>query len=159
MPFKERGGMDREQTETDLTRSQQVFEEGDKFESSFLRLSDVVFWLSSGRHTHLLRTLPNDLRFGFAFQEENASCFKATVSPYDSEYQEHFFHAGRDVFQNDIALVHRARVITEWFKEHEDEVYPSSIALPIAGSQLHREFVGLFGEALKTVASASVKPT
>ena len=43
-----------------------------------------------GRHT-LVATLWNDLRLpsvGFAFMEENASCFKATASPHDSGYQE-----------------------------------------------------------------------
>ena len=41
--------------------------------------------------THLLRTFWNVPRFplvGFAFQEEKASCFRATDSPQDSVYHE-----------------------------------------------------------------------
>ena len=44
MPFEEREGMEGEHTpETDLTRHQQVLEEGGKFESSFLRLNRCCF--------------------------------------------------------------------------------------------------------------------
>ena len=39
VPFEVREGMEGENTpETDLTRHHQVFEEGDKYESSFMRL-------------------------------------------------------------------------------------------------------------------------
>ena len=64
--------------ETDLTSRHQVLEEGDKFESSFLRLEGCCF----------LALLRVDTLVGFAIQEENASYFKATDSPHDSVYQE-----------------------------------------------------------------------
>ena len=49
-----------------------------------------------------MRTLWNDLRLpsiGFAFQEENASCFKATASWQDSENQER--EDGEDYWRRD----------------------------------------------------------
>ena len=77
--------------ETDLTRHHQVLEEGDKFESSFFRLDRCCFLALLKEDTYLLWALWNSLRlptFGFAFQEENASCFKATASRQDSENRE-----------------------------------------------------------------------
>ena len=77
--------------ETDLTRHHQVLEEGDKFESPFLRLDRCCFLALLRVDTHLLWASWNDLRLplvGCAFQEENASCIKATASAHDSEYQE-----------------------------------------------------------------------
>ena len=68
--------------EMDLTRHRQVLEKGDKFESSFLRLDRLCFFSPESGHTRLVRALWNDLRLhsvGFAFQEENASCFKARI--------------------------------------------------------------------------------
>ena len=92
VPFEVREGMEGEHTaETDLTRCHWVLEEGDMFESSFLRLDRFCFLAFLRVDTHLLRALWNDLRLlsiVFAFQEENATCFKATASPQDSEYQE-----------------------------------------------------------------------
>ena len=80
VPFEERKGMEREHTpETDLTRCHQVLEEGNKFESSFLRLDTCCFLALLRVYTHLLWALWIDLRLhsvGFAFQKENASCFK-----------------------------------------------------------------------------------
>ena len=44
VPFKVREGMEAEHIpETDLTRCHQILEEGDKFESSFLRLQRCYF--------------------------------------------------------------------------------------------------------------------
>ena len=77
--------------ETDLIRYHQGLEEGDMFESSFLRLDRCCFLVLLRVDTHLLRTLWNDLKLPsirFAFQEENASSFKTTASPQDSENQE-----------------------------------------------------------------------
>ena len=76
---------------TPETRNHQVLEEGDKFESSFLRCDRCCFLAFLRVDTHLLQALWNDLRLPsvrFAFQEENASCFKATASPQHSENQE-----------------------------------------------------------------------
>ena len=91
VPFEVREGILGEHTpETFLTMYHQGLEEGDKFESSFLRLDRCFLVLPRG-DTHLLQALWNDLRLplvGFASQEENPSCFKATASPQDSEYQE-----------------------------------------------------------------------
>ena len=71
--------------EIDFTKHQKVLEEGNKFESSFLRL-DRCFLALLRVATYSLRALWNDPRLplvGFAFQEENASCFKASASPRD----------------------------------------------------------------------------
>ena len=73
-----------------LIRHHQVLEEGDKFESSFLRLDACCFLALIKVDTHLW-ALWNDPRLpsiGCAFQEKNASYFKATTSLQDSEYQE-----------------------------------------------------------------------
>ena len=72
--------------ETGLARCHRALEEGDKFESSILRLDRCCLALLKV-DIHLLWALWNDLRFpsaGFAFQEEKASCFRATASPQDS---------------------------------------------------------------------------
>ena len=45
-----------------MTRQHQVLEEGDKFESSFLRLDRCCFLVLLIVDTHLLRALWNDLR-------------------------------------------------------------------------------------------------
>ena len=91
VPFEVREGMEGEQTpEMDLTRHHRVLGEGDKFESSFLRLNRCCFLALLRVDIHLLWDLWNDLRLplvGFAFQEENVSCFKVTTSPQDSVYQ------------------------------------------------------------------------
>ena len=92
MPFEVREGMEGEHTpETDVTRCHQILEEGDKFESSLLRLDRSCILALLRVDTHLLWASWNDLRLplvGCAFQEENASCIKATASAHDSEYQE-----------------------------------------------------------------------
>ena len=92
VPFEVREGMEGEHTPVlDLIRHHQVLEEGDKFESSFLRLDRCCFLAPLRVDTHLLWALWNDLRLpsvGFAFQEENVSSSKATTSPQDSEYRE-----------------------------------------------------------------------
>ena len=75
--------------EKDLTKHHHVLEEGDKFESSFLRLDRCCFLALMRVDTHLLRDIWKELRFllvGFAFLEEKASCFSATASPEDSVY-------------------------------------------------------------------------
>ena len=84
VPFEDGVGMEAEHTpEIDVTRYHQIFEEGDKFESSILRL-DRCFSALLRKVTHLLRALWNELKCpsaGFAFQEEKGSRFKATASP------------------------------------------------------------------------------
>jgi len=58
VPFEERKGMEREHTpETDLARCHQVLEEGNKFESSFLRLDACSFLSLLRVYTHLLSAL------------------------------------------------------------------------------------------------------
>ena len=88
VPFEVREGMEGEHTPgMDFTRHHHVLEEGDKFENSFLRLDICCFLALLRVDTHLLWALWNDLRLlsvGFAFQEDNASCFKETASPQDS---------------------------------------------------------------------------
>ena len=91
VPFEVREGIEGEHTpETDLARHHQDVEEGDKFESPFLKLDRCCFLALMRVDTHLLWALWNELRLplvGFAFQEENATCFKAAASPQDLEYQ------------------------------------------------------------------------
>ena len=80
--------------EMDLTRCHHVLEERNKFQSSFLRLDRCCFLALLRVDTHLLRVLWNDLRLPSvrfevaSFQEENATCFKATAKPQDSENHE-----------------------------------------------------------------------
>ena len=87
--FEVREGIEREQTpEADLARCHQVLEEGDKFESSILRL-DRCFLALLRMDTYLLRTFgnaPRLLSVRFSFQEEKASCLKTNPSPQDSVY-------------------------------------------------------------------------
>ena len=82
VPLEGREGMGGQHTlETDLTRSHRVLEDGDKFESSFLRL-DRCFLALLRVDTHLLQAFWNVLRLPlvrFAFQEEMASCFRASL--------------------------------------------------------------------------------
>ena len=62
-PFEVRKGMEEEHTpETDLTRCHWVLEEGDKFESSFLRSNRCCFLALLKLDAHLLRALWNDPR-------------------------------------------------------------------------------------------------
>ena len=72
--------MEREHTPpTYLTSHHQLLEEGDQFEISFLRLDRCYFLALLRVDTHLLQALWNDLRLssvGFAFQKQNARCFK-----------------------------------------------------------------------------------
>ena len=72
--FEVMEGMEGEHAaETDLTRHEKVFEEGNKFESSILRLDRCCFLALLRVDIHLLWPLWNDLRLpsvGFAFQEE-----------------------------------------------------------------------------------------
>ena len=63
--------------------------EGDKFESSLLRLDRCCFLVNFKAGTHLLWTFQNVLRLpsiGLAFEEEKASYFRAIPSPQVSEY-------------------------------------------------------------------------
>ena len=56
MLFEVREGVEGEHIpETDLTRHHQVLEEGDKFESSFLRLDTCCFIVLLRVDTHMLR--------------------------------------------------------------------------------------------------------
>ena len=91
VPFEVRVGMEGERTqETDLTMCHQVLEEGDKFESSILRMDRCYFVALLRVATHLLRVLWNYLSLPsveFALLEGNASCFMAMASPQDSMYQ------------------------------------------------------------------------
>ena len=68
--------MEEKQTpEIDITSHLQVLEEGDKFESSLLRLNRCCFLALLRVETHLLQALWNDLSLplvGLAFQKENA---------------------------------------------------------------------------------------
>ena len=71
VPFEEREGMEGDHTpETDLRIHHQVLEDGDKFESSFLRLDRCCLLALLSGHT----------------PEEKATCFRATASPQDSVY-------------------------------------------------------------------------
>ena len=55
VPFEEREGMEGKHTqETDFTRHHNVLEEGDKFESSFLRMDRCYFLALQRVNTHLL---------------------------------------------------------------------------------------------------------
>ena len=73
--------------ETDLTRCHQDLEEGDRFESSDLRLERCCFVALLRVDTHLFRALWKELRLpsvGFAFHEVKESCFRTTASPQAS---------------------------------------------------------------------------
>ncbi len=62
-PFEVREGMEGEHTpETDLTRCQQDLVEGDRFESSDLRLERCCFLALLRVDTHLFRALWKELR-------------------------------------------------------------------------------------------------
>ena len=90
-PFKVREGMEGKRTpETDLTRCHQDLEEGDRLESSDLRLERCCFLALLRVDTHLFRALLKELRLpsvGFAFHEVKASCFRTTASPQASVNQ------------------------------------------------------------------------
>ena len=81
-PFEVKERMEGEHTtETDLTRRHQDLEEGDRFESSDLRLEKCCFLALLRVDTHLFRALWKELRLpsvGFAFHEAKASCFRTT---------------------------------------------------------------------------------
>ena len=73
--------------ETDMTRCHKVLEEGDEFESLFLRLDRCCFLALLRVDTHLLQTFlkaPSLPSVGFAFQEEKVSYIKATASSEES---------------------------------------------------------------------------
>ena len=68
--------------ETDLTRCYQDLEEGDRFESSDLRLERCLFLALLRVETHLFQALWNELRLpsvGFVFHEAKASCIRTTA--------------------------------------------------------------------------------
>ena len=87
-PFEGREGMEGEHTpETDLIRRLQDLEEGERFESSDLRLERCCFLALLRVDTHLFRALWKELRLpsvGFAFHEAKASCIRTTASPQAS---------------------------------------------------------------------------
>ena len=89
--FEVREGMEGEHTpETDLIRRHQDFEEGERFESSDLRLERCCFLALLRVDTHLFQALWKELRLpsvGFAFHEAKASCFRTTASPQASVNQ------------------------------------------------------------------------
>ena len=91
LSFEVREGMEGEHTpETDLIRRHQDLEEGERFESSDLRLERCCFLALLRGDTHLFRALWKDLRLpsvGFAFHEVKASCFRTTASPQASVNQ------------------------------------------------------------------------
>ena len=86
--FEVREGMEGEHTpETDLIRRHQDLEEGERFESSNLRLERCCFLALLRVDTHLFRALWKELRLpsvGLAFHEAKASCFRTTASPQAS---------------------------------------------------------------------------
>ena len=88
-PFEVREWMEGEHTpETDLTICHQDLEEGDRFESSDLRL-EVCFLALLRVDTHSFCALWKKLRLlsiGFAFQKAKASCLRTTASPQASVY-------------------------------------------------------------------------
>ena len=76
--------------ETDLIRHHQDFDEGERFESSDLRLERCCFLALLRVDTHLFQALWKELRLpsvGFAFHEAKASCFRTTASPLASVNQ------------------------------------------------------------------------
>ena len=87
-PFEVREGMEGEHTpETDLIRHQQDLEDGERFESSDLRLERCCFLALLRVDTHLFRALWKELKLlsvGFAFHEAKASCFRTTALPQAS---------------------------------------------------------------------------
>ena len=83
-PFEVREGMEGEHTpEKDFIRPHQDLKEGERFESSDLRLERCCFLALLRLDTHLFQSLWKKLRLpsvGFAFHEEKASCFRTTAS-------------------------------------------------------------------------------
>ena len=76
--------------ETDLTGCHQDLEEGDRFESSDLRLERCCFLALLRVDTHLFQDLLKELRLPsvrFAIHEAKASCFRTTASPHASVNQ------------------------------------------------------------------------
>ena len=66
------------------------FEEGERFESSDLRLERWCFLALLRVDTHLFQALGKELRLpsvGFGFHEAKASCFRTTASPQASVNQ------------------------------------------------------------------------
>ena len=52
----------------------------------------------------------------------NANRYLMILSDHLHPMLQHFFPARRDVFQDDQAPIHRARVVTHWFDEHDTDV-------------------------------------
>ena len=92
LSFEVREGLEGEHTpETELTRHHQDLEEGDRFESSDLRLERCCFLAPLRVDSHLFQALWKEMRLpsvGFAFHEAKASCFSTTASPQVSVYIE-----------------------------------------------------------------------
>ena len=90
-PFEVREGMEGEHPpETYFIRRHQDLEEGERFESSDLRLERLCFLALLRVDTQLFRALWKKLRLpsvGFAFHEAKASCFRTTASPQASVNQ------------------------------------------------------------------------
>ena len=89
-PFEVREGMEGGHTpETDFTRCHQDLEEGDRFESSDLRLERCCFLALLRVDTDLFQALWKELRLpsvGFAIHEAKASCLRTTASLQASVY-------------------------------------------------------------------------
>ena len=98
-PFEVRELLEGEHTpETDLTRRHPDLEEGDRFESSDLRMERWCFLVLLRVDTHLFQTLWKELRLlsvGFAFHEAKANCFRTTASP-----QHLVYHGREDGYDN-----------------------------------------------------------
>ena len=88
LPFEVWEEMEEEHApETDLIDATRIFEEGERFESSDLRLERCCFLALLRVDTHLFQALWKELRLpsvGFAFHEAKASCFRTTASPQAS---------------------------------------------------------------------------
>ena len=56
----------------------------------------------------------------------NAKCCLMVLSDHFHPMLQHFFPAGRGVFQDDNAPIHRASVVVQWFDEHDTDVIQMS---------------------------------
>jgi hypothetical protein len=54
--------------------------------------------------------------------KENANKYTAILSDCFQPMVKHFYPDGSGLFQDDNVPTHRARVVTEWFDEHENDV-------------------------------------
>ena len=59
----------------------------------------------------------------------NANRYLMVPSDHLHPMLQHFFPAGRGALQDENAPIHRARVVTQWFDEHDTDVIYMSIWL------------------------------